>query len=95
MLNSLEPEFINPREPILDSGVGAGIPSLAWFPIGRCDDLMRRCQLERVGHTQDFVEVPAYRHRVNQEELDRLIRPDHVNVAPTADDLRLNPAITR
>ena len=43
--------------------------------------LCLRRQLERVDHAQHLVEVAAGRHRINEDQLDRLVRRDHENVA--------------
>ena len=37
-------------------------------------------QLERVDHPQHLVEVAAGRHRVDEDQLDLLVRPDHEHV---------------
>ena len=47
---------------------------------GRRDLVVRR-QLERVDHPQHLVEVAAGGHRIDQDQLDLLVRADHEDVA--------------
>ena len=42
---------------------------------------MFRGQLQRVDHAQHFIEVAACRHRVNEDQLNLLVRADDVNIS--------------
>ena len=59
----------------------AMITSSPCFQFTGVETLVLRGQLERVDHAQDLVEVPAGRHRVDEDELDLLVRADHEDVA--------------
>src|SRR4051812_25165711 len=48
----------------------------ALLPLRRGRDAVLRRQLERVDHAQHLVEVAARRHRVDEDQLDLLVRAD-------------------
>ena len=54
---------------------------LALLPVHRRRDLVLRRQLQRIDHAQHLVEVAAGRHRVDEDQLDLLVRPDDEHVA--------------
>src|ERR1700676_4515670 len=54
---------------------------LAPIPVDRRGDLVLRRELERIDHPQHLVEVAPCRHRINEDQLDLLVRPDHEHVA--------------
>src|SRR5439155_7625791 len=54
---------------------------LARQPVYWRSHLVLRSELERVDHSQHFVEVAAGGHRIDKDELDLLIWTDDVNVA--------------
>src|SRR5919201_4310018 len=63
-------------------GHGAGDDHvLALLPVDRRGDLVARRQLQRVDHAQHLVEVAPGRHRVDEDQLDLLVRADHEHVA--------------
>src|SRR5258705_6723361 len=53
-------------------------------------DLLVRGQLQRVDHSQHLVEVAPGGHRVDQDELDLLVRADHEDQARDRKSTRLN-----
>src|SRR5205823_660677 len=62
-------------------GDGAGDDHVvALLPVDGGRDLVLRGQLERIDHAQDLVEVAAGRHRVDEDQLDLLVRTDHEHV---------------
>ena len=54
---------------------------LALLPVHRRRHLVLRGQLQRVDHAQHLVEVAARRHRVDEDQLDLLVRADDEDVA--------------
>ena len=63
-------------------GDGAGDDHVvALLPVRRGRDLVVGGQLQRVDHAQHLVEVAARRHRIDEDQLDLLVRPDHEDVA--------------
>src|SRR5690349_16662281 len=48
---------------------------LARLPLGRSRDLVLGGELERVDDPQHLVEVAAGRHRIDENQLDLLVRP--------------------
>ena len=59
----------------------AMITSSPCCQLHRRRDLVLRRQLQRVDHAQHLVEVAAGRHRIDQDQLDLLVRADHEDVA--------------
>jgi hypothetical protein len=51
------------------------------LPLRRGGHLVARGQLQRVDHPQHLVEVAAGRHRIDEDQLDLLVGPDHEDVA--------------
>src|ERR1019366_476997 len=54
---------------------------LAMLPVHRSRDLVFGGELERVDHAQHLVEIAAGGHRINEDQLDLLVGPDHEDVA--------------
>src|SRR5215831_5675125 len=46
---------------------------LALFPVNRRGDLVFGCQLKRVNHSEDFVEVAARCHGINEDQFDLFV----------------------
>src|SRR5215475_2251409 len=65
---------------------------LALLPIHRSRHLVLRRELQRVDDAQDLVEVAAGSHRVDENELDLLVRANHEHV-PDGLVIRWRPAL--
>src|ERR1700727_2357702 len=53
---------------------------LALLPVGRRCDAMVRRHLQRIDYAQGFLEIAPCRHRIDQHQLDLLVRSDDENV---------------
>src|SRR5580692_2687734 len=63
-------------------GDGAGEDDVfALLPVRGRRDAVLGGELQRVDHAQHLVEIAARGHRINQHELDLLVRPDDENIA--------------
>src|SRR3954447_5837160 len=54
---------------------------VAGLPLRGRRDLVLRGQLQRVDYAQNLVEVAAGRHRIDEQQLDLLVRTNHEDVA--------------
>src|SRR6266542_2084371 len=54
---------------------------VAVLPLGRRRNLVFRRQLQRVDDTKHLVEVAPGRHRVDEDQFDLLVGPDHKDIA--------------